>query len=97
MEKPLRVWPAAIAGGAVSGVLYLICAFFVWINSELTINLFGTWFHGVDLTKIEATFNPDGLFLGLITIMTASVITVALFVWLYNACYNHCKRRGWID
>ncbi len=97
-DRILSPWPSALALGLTSGVIYSLCAAAVRLWPEKTVGFFGYWFHGIDLVKISngGQFGFGAFLIGLISIMLASMAFGALFAVLYNLCFRHCAKRGWI-
>ncbi|MBI5391897.1 hypothetical protein HZB00_02750 [Candidatus Woesearchaeota archaeon] len=93
-ERSLFLWPMALAFSFVTGIVYLACAFLLWLFPQGSMSIFRYWFHGIDLTKIAATssFGFGGLFIGLLTSMLFAGIIGALFALSYNLCIQHCKK-----
>ena len=72
---------------AVSGIVSAICALLIAIAPKFATNLFGTIFHGIDLTKIPKTMTFGSAILGII-----ELIVIALVVgWLFAKIYNSLK------
>lgn len=67
-------------------IVYLLCAFLVYISPVGFIAYLNSWFHGVDLTLIasQRPLTVIGLLTGLITISAASLMAGALFSMIYN-------------
>lgn len=67
-------------------ILYLLCAFLVYISPVGFIAYLNSWFHGVDLTLIasQRPLTIIGLLTGLITISAVSLMAGALFSMIYN-------------
>ena len=97
-DRLLSPWPSALAFGLTSGIIYSICAAAVRLWPAGTVRFFGSWFHGIDLTKIynAQPFGFGTFLIGLISIMLASMVFGALFAVLYNLCFRHCTEKGWI-
>lgn len=98
MKEKIYEHPAGLALGIASGIVYAICALLVALWPVPTIRLFSSWFHSIDLTKIIAgkgiTFGS--FLLGLIEIVIAAYLFGVLSAWLYNKCFAHCRRKGWL-
>jgi len=89
--------PLGVAFGITTGVVYVVCAFFVLLWRDASVRFFNVWVHGLDLTKIAGgSVTVTSFLMGLITIMIASYLIGLLFGWSYNKCVDHCGRKGWI-
>ena len=73
------------ASGTVSGILYVVCAFFYRVLPEKTIGFFNYLFHGMDLNLFKKQGIGFGdFFIGLIILEVGVVLATYLFVILYN-------------
>lgn len=97
-ENKLHPWPAALALGLLSGIIYLVCALFVWLYPLGAIKFFNYWFHGIDISKIanSTPINFSTFLIGLLSAVIFSALAGAIFAGLYNKCFKHCKNKGWI-
>lgn len=67
-----------------TGIVYVVCAFFVLVAPQGTLRFFDMWFHGINLSAIaEATALSDVIF-GFFTAVIAASLGAALFVKLWN-------------
>lgn len=69
------------------GVLYVICRVLVLLAPDLFLAITGTWFHGIDISKIAATSaaaDPGSFVLGLITSAGGAWLVGYLFAYIYN-------------
>jgi hypothetical protein len=69
-----------------------VCALAFYFFGSAALELFNTWAHGVDLSKIAASSprTAAGFFVGLVSVFIFSYLSAALFALIYNA---FCKRR----
>ncbi len=97
MEK-LYQHPAGLAASLTAGLVYIVCAAAIAFWPAPTMSLFASWFHGIDLASVAAPLQltVGTFFIGLISTMLFMYITLFIFAWLYNQCYDHCKKRKWI-
>jgi len=80
------------------GVIYVICATAIYLFKESAVRFFNYFFHGIDLSKIAViNFSWPSFFLGLIITLIATAIISLIFVLVYNKCYEHCKKRDWLE
>ncbi len=70
--------------GIVTAVVYLICAFFVWIAPITTLKFFSSWFHALDLTKIAATISLSSFIIGLASSVVSAMLVALLAIIVYN-------------
>ena len=77
----------ANAAAVTVGVLYVICRVLVLLVPDLFLAITGTWFHGIDISKIAATsaaVDPGSFILGLVTSVVAAWAVGYLFASSYN-------------
>ena len=77
----------ANAAAVTVGVLYVVCRVLVLLMPELFLSITGTWFHGIDISKIAASStaaDPGSFVLGLVTSVGAAWATGYLFAIAYN-------------
>ncbi len=90
--------PTGIALGITAGMVYSICALFVFLWPTQTVRFFSDWFHGIDIGSLfiapQLTFGT--FFNGLIKVIIFFYITGVIYGFVYNKCVAHCKRKGWI-
>lgn len=93
----LHSWPFAAAMVITSGIVYIVCSIFFLIAPVKTLNLFNNWFHGIDLVKIiKPSLSLSSVVIGFFELIIFAGLVALIFSFLYNACLNHCKRKGWI-
>ena len=99
MKETLHyVHPTGLAFGMTSGLLYILCSAVVAFWPNGTLNFFGKWFHGIDLTKISVTpqITAGSFITGLVSVIVVAYLVGAFYAWIYNKCVVHCKERRWI-
>lgn len=85
MAEKLNAKVVSFSLAAVSGIAYILCAFFFALAPQPTLNFFKDMFHGVDITKIANAPVPLGSTIaGFIEIVVLSLIVGWLFTTLYN-------------
>ncbi len=90
VETKLYAWPAALASGLTIGLLYVLCYLFIWKTPNLADKTFNYWFHGVEINM--KLLSVSQFFIGLISLIIFTVLSVAFLIWIYNKCYIHCKK-----
>lgn len=81
----INIRAASYAAGIAGGILSLVCAFFVAIAPQATLNVANSIFHGIDVTMIaKQNMTITSIILGVIVVAVISGATVALFGWFYN-------------
>lgn len=80
----------AVAAAGVMGALYIICAAFVALWPNLSLQLFGWLVHLVNLEKFagDVAVTLSGLFWGLVQAVLYTYIGAWLVAWLHN---KFCK------
>ena len=67
------------------GVISIICLLLVLIAPSFALSLFGSFMHGIDLTKIAIAPSVSGrTLLGLIVAVVGGYIIGAIFATIYN-------------
>ena len=74
----------ANASGAVTGVVYLVCAFGVSAFPEFSKALAQSWFHGFDFSSIWIGAPRGNFVLGLVSAVVGTWLVGWAFAWLYN-------------
>ncbi len=77
----------ANATAVTVATLYVICRVLVLVMPDLFLTVAGTWFHGIDISKIAATGGAgdfNSFILGLITIGLGGWLMGYLFAITYN-------------
>ena len=73
----------AIAGTV--GVIYVVCRILVGLFPDLSFTIAQSWFHGIELTKMNSWNLSVGSFLlGLISSVITAWLVGYLFAFLYN-------------
>ncbi|MEK6952104.1 MAG: DUF5676 family membrane protein [Nanoarchaeota archaeon] len=74
-----------IALALTLGILSIVCLLLVLIAPSFALSLFGSFMHGIDLTKIAVTPSLSGkTLLGLIVAVVGGYIIGAIFAAIYN-------------
>lgn len=68
------------------GVLYIVCAVFVWAAPAFTLQLLGWVTHIVNVEKFagDVVLTFQGLVFGLLQILVSGYISGWIFAWFYN-------------
>ena len=75
----------ANALAVTTGLIYVVCAVLVVLFPDLSLTVFQSWFHGLDISKLALANVTVGTFvLGLATITAFAWGTGYLFVWVSN-------------
>ncbi len=69
---------------AFTGIVYVLCAFFVLIAPQGTLKFFDMWFHGVNLSTLAEAPVLSEMIFGFFTAVIAASLGAALFVKLWN-------------
>lgn len=76
---------AANAAAATAAVIYVACALFFMVAPGLSMAITKTWFHGIDISLIDARTTTFGSFiLGLVTATIGAWIVGYIFAFFYN-------------
>ena len=87
MAEKLNAKIVSFSLAIVAGIISIVCALLIAIAPQATVNLFGSIFHGIDLSKIAKTMTIGGAILG-----TVEVIVIALIAgWLFAVIYNKIR------
>mgnify|MGYP001558136585 CR=1 FL=1 len=66
-------------------IVSIACLLLIFIAPKFTLNLFGSFMHGIDLTKIAVTPSISGnTLLGIIVIVVGSYLIGVIFAAIYN-------------
>ena len=84
MKEKLSPKRVSLSLGIVVGILSLVCALLLAIFPEGTLKLFGSIFHGIDITQIAIPITLNGAILGTIVV----TILALIIGWLYAIIYN---------
>lgn len=74
----------ALSLAIVSAILSIACALLLKLAPEATVSVFGSIFHGIDITKIATPVTLSGVLIGLVVIIILSSIVGWLFALIYN-------------
>jgi len=69
-------------------LIYLVCAFALYLAPKASLQFFSQWFHGIDLTAIAKVPTLGEIILGFFTALVATIVLSAVFVWLWNYFYT---------
>ena len=74
-----------IALALTFAIISIVCLVLVLIAPEFTLNLFGSFIHGADLTKIAITPSISGrTLLGIIVAIVGGYVIGVIFAAIYN-------------
>ena len=66
-------------------IVSIVCLLFVLIAPGFAVSLFGSFMHGIDITKIAVTPSFSGnTLLGIIVVVVGGYLIGALFALIYN-------------
>ncbi len=71
----------SMAAAGTMGIIYVVCALFVWLWPDFSVRLFGWLTHLVNLT-VEVT--PVGAVYGLLQVVVYTYVGAWIFAWLHN-------------
>jgi len=75
----------ANAAGATTGVIFIACRLLVGLFPDFMFTAAQSWFHGVELTRLEAlNLTPASFVWGLISSSAFAWIVGYLFAYFYN-------------
>lgn len=76
---------SANAAAVTTAVIYVVCALFFMIAPGLSMAITKTWFHGIDISLIDARTITFGSFiLGLVSATAGAWLVGYLFTVIYN-------------
>lgn len=74
-----------IAAGLTLGIISIICLILVLIAPGFALSLFGSFMHGIDLSKIAITPSISGrTVLGLVVAVVGGYVIGVIFAAIYN-------------
>ncbi len=79
--SPKRV---SLSLAIVTGIVSIVCALILAIAPEGATKLFGSIFHGLDISKIAVAITWSNAILGTIVAIVAALIIGWLFAVIYN-------------
>jgi len=90
MSDKLNANKFSLAAAATMGIIYLICAVFVFLWPDFALQLFGWLVHLVNVDKFTGDVNVTifGFVLGLVQVLVYTYIGALIFVWLHNKFVN---------
>lgn len=76
----------SLAAGGVMGIIYIVCAVFVLLWPDFSLQLFGWLVHLVNVEKFagDVAVTPTGFAAGLLQSVVYTFIAAWLFAWLHN-------------
>lgn len=76
----------ASAAASVMGIIYIVCAVFVWLWPDFALQLLGWMAHLVNVDKFagDTQITFGGLLAGLAQVLIYSYASAWLFAWLHN-------------
>ena len=83
MEK-LNVKKVSYSLGIVTAIVSIVCALLIAVLPSGTMKLFGSIFHGIDITKIQTAMNFASAIQGTIVAIVLALIVGWLFAVIYN-------------
>ncbi len=84
MGKTLSPKNVSLSLALVVGIFSLVCALLVAIVPDMAFSLFGSIFHGLDISQISKSVSLGNALLG--TVLVAIIALIA--GWLYAVIYN---------
>lgn len=82
---------AANATATMVAGLYVVCRFLVWLVPDWMFAMGQSWFHGIELTRMETVdLTLNGFLFGLVS----STIVAWMIGWCFAHCYNYFLARG---
>lgn len=84
MELDKNKFSTAAAG--TMGIVYVVCAVFVWLWPDLALQLFGWLVHLVNVDKFagDVVITLTSFIGGLVQILVYTYVGAYLFAWLHN-------------
>jgi len=76
----------SLAAAVTMGVVYVVCAVFVWLWPDFALQLFGWLVHLVNVEKFagDVAITTTGLIVGLVQILVYAYVGAYIFAWLHN-------------
>ena len=76
----------ALSGGLTMGIVYVVCAAFVWLWPAFALQLFGWLVHLVNVDKFagDVKISALGFIIGLVQVWIYTYIGTLVFAWLHN-------------
>ncbi|MBI2547286.1 MAG: hypothetical protein HYW23_02460 [Candidatus Aenigmarchaeota archaeon] len=81
----LNLTITALALAVTSAIAYVACVLLIAVFGQPVVSLFGTIFHGIDITKIATTGTSlTDIATGFVVIFVLALFAGALFAKVYN-------------
>jgi small-conductance mechanosensitive channel len=76
----------SLAAAATMGILYVVCAVFVWLWPDFALKLLGWLVHLVNVDKFagDVAITSGGLLAGLVQVLIYTYVGAWIFAWLHN-------------
>lgn len=76
----------ATAAAGTMGIVYVVCAVFIWLWPDFALQLFGWLVHLVNVDKFagDVAITAAGLAIGLVQILIYTYAGAWIFAWLHN-------------
>lgn len=85
MAQKLNTRTIALSVGATSAVVSVACAALIYVAPTQTVSLFGSIFHGIDMSQImKTTVSVGELVKGTVVATVTGAAIGALFAKIYN-------------
>ncbi len=87
MANELSAKRVSLSLGIVTAIVSIVCALLIALIPQGTVSLFGSIFHGIDISKINTSLTLGSAIEG-----TVVAIVLALIIgWLFAVIYNKFK------
>lgn len=76
----------SMAAAGTMGIVYVVCAVFVWLWPDFALQLFGWLVHLVNVDKFagDVAITAGGLVIGLAQVLVYTYVGAYIFAWLHN-------------
>lgn len=76
----------SLAASATMGIVYVVCAVFIWLWPDFALQLFGWLVHLVNVDKFagDVGMTALGFVVGLIQVLVYTYAGARIFAWLHN-------------
>jgi len=85
MREKLSAKRVSLSLAYVSGIASAVCALLLAIAPEATTRIFGSVFHGLDISQIVVTITWGSALLGIVIVFVLALIIGWLFAKIYNS------------
>ena len=85
MADKLNAKKVSLSLASVSGIFSIVCAALIAIAPQATTSLFGTIFHGINISQIASPITLWGAVVGTVEVIIMSLIAGWLFARAYNS------------